>query len=74
MVNYPVNEFMPSFSSKLMHSQKNIFPLDISATFFNNLSPDVKEFIISEWVEVLPRPPTETNHQVNQRILLVKNA
>ena len=45
------------------------FPLDIAANFFNNLGPDVREFLISEGVQVPPRPPTETNHQVNHRLL-----
>ena len=49
------------------------FPLDIDATFFNNLSPGVREFLISEGVQVTPSPPTETNHQGKQRLLLVRN-
>ena len=37
------------------------------------MSPDVREFLISERVQVPPRPPTENNHQGNQRLLLVRN-
>ena len=51
-----------------------VFPLDINTTFFNNLSLNLREFLISEDVQVPPRPPTETNQQENQRLLLVKNA
>ena len=48
--------------------------MDIDATFSNNLSPDVIEFLISEGVRVPSRPPTENNHQGKQRFLLVINA
>ena len=48
--------------------------MEISAAFFNNLSPDIREFLISEGVQVPPRPPTENNHQEKQKVLLVKNA
>ena len=47
---------------------------DIAAQFFSNLRFDVIEFLISEGVHVPPRPPTETNHQGNQRLLFVRNA
>ena len=48
--------------------------MGISATFFNNLSPDVRELLISEGVQFPQRLPTETNHQGNHRISLVRNA
>ena len=48
--------------------------MDIAATFFNNLRPDARELLISEGLQVTQIIPTETNHQVNQRLLLVRNA
>ena len=48
--------------------------MDIAATFFKNVSPDVREIFISERDQVLPMPPTENNHQGNQTLLLVRNA
>ena len=48
--------------------------MDIAATFFNNFGPNVREFLISEDVQVLQRSPTENNHQGKQRLLLVINA
>ena len=48
--------------------------MDVAATFFNNFSPDVREFLISEGVKAPPRTPTENNHQGNQRLVLVRNA
>ena len=43
MVNQSVNDFYTHFLSKIdAFSQDVVFPLDISATFFNNLSPDVR--------------------------------
>ena len=48
--------------------------MDITATFFNNLNPDVREFLISEGVQVPKRLPTETNHKGNQRLFLVRKA
>ena len=47
--------------------------MDIAATFFNNLSPDVRDLLISEGVQVPQRLPTEIDHQRNQRLLLVRN-
>ena len=52
--------------------QDDLFPLDISETFFGSLSPDNWEFLVSEVVQVSTRLPVETNNQVNQRLLLVK--
>ena len=54
--------------------QDVVFLLDIASAFFNNLSTDVIDFLISEGVQVPPRPPTINNHQGNQRLLMVKNA
>ena len=48
--------------------------MDIDATLFNNLGPDVREFLKSEGVQVPPRPPIENNFQGNQRLLLIRNA
>ena len=74
MVNHSENEFYTRFLFKIdALPQDFTFPLDVSGTFFNNLSPDVREFLTSEGVQVPPRPPTETNHQGNQRLLLVIN-
>ena len=50
------------------------FPLNVDATFFNNLIPDVRELLISEGLQVPLRPPTENNLWGNQRLLLVRNA
>ena len=47
---------------------------ELLAKFDNNLSPEVREFLKSEGVQVLPIPPTKNIHQVNQRLLLVRNA
>ena len=75
MINKSVNEFYTQFLFKIDAFPKDVaFPLEITAAFFNNLSPDVRKFFISEGVQVPPRPSTEINHQVNQRLLLVINA
>ena len=75
MVNQLVNEFYTRLLFKIDKLPQELgFPLEISATFFNNLSPDVREFLISEGVQVPQILPTETNHQGNQRLLLVRNA
>ena len=74
MVNRSVNEFYTWFLFKIDALPQDVaFPLVISSTFFKNLSPDVRELLISEGVQVPPMPPTENNHQGNQRLLLVKN-
>ena len=52
----------------------NVLPLDIAADFFTNLSPNIRELLLPEWLQITPSPPTETNHQGNQRLLLVINA
>ena len=75
MVNQSWNEFYTRFFFKMYALPHNaVFPLDIYATFFNNLIPGVIEFLISEGVQVPPRPPTENNCQGNQRFLLFRNA
>ena len=38
------------------------------------MSPYVRDFLISEGVQVPQRLPIETNHQINQRVVLVRNA
>ena len=48
--------------------------MDIANEFFNSLISDVRDFLISEVVQVTQRLPTETNHQGNPRLLLVRNA
>ena len=75
MVNKSVNEFNTRSLFKIdALPQDSALPLYIAATFFNNLSPKVRQFLISEGVQVTPRPRTENNHQVNQRLRLVRNA
>ena len=75
MVNKLVNDFYTRLLFKIDALPQDVaFPLEISATFFKNLSTDVSKLLISELVQVSPMPPTENNHQVNQRLLLVRNA
>ena len=60
MVNQSVNEFYTRLLFKIDALQQDIaFPLNIAANFFNNLIPKVREFLISERVQVPPRPPAE---------------
>ena len=48
LINQSVNEFYTHFLFKIDALLKEVvFPLDMAATFFNNLSPDVREFLIS---------------------------
>ena len=48
MVNQSVNEFYARFLFKIDALPQYVaFPLDIAATFFNTLIPDVREFFIS---------------------------
>ena len=64
MVNQSANEFYTQSLFKIDALTQDVaFLLDIAATFFNNLSPDVREFLISEGVQVPPSQPTENNHQ-----------
>ena len=66
MVNHSVNEFYIRFLFKIDALPQDVaVTLYIAATFFKNLSPDVREFLISEGVQVLPRPPTEKKYQEN---------
>ena len=75
MINQSVNEFYIQFLFLIYAlPQELVFPLDIAATLFNNLIPDVREFLISEGLQVPRIIPTETNHQGNQRLILVRNA
>ena len=75
MINQSVNKFYTRFLFKLDALPQEVgFPLDIASTFFNNLSPYVREFLISEGLQDPQILPTETNHQGNQRLLLVRNA
>ena len=53
--------------------QDEIFPLDIVATFFNNLSSDVQELLVEEVAQFPTKIPAKTNNQVNHRLLLVNN-
>ena len=74
MVKQSVNEFYNWFLFKIDSLLQDFaFSLDIDPTFFNKLSPDVRELLISEGVQVPPRPPTENNHKGNQRLILVRN-
>ena len=75
VIDRSVNEFCTRLLFKIDALPQEVrSPLDISTTFFNNLSPDVMEFLISEGVQVTQRPPTETNPQGNQRFILVINS
>ena len=75
MVNQSVNEFHTRFLFKIdVLPQDVVLPLDIAATFFNTLIPEVREFLIQEGVNYPPRKPTETNPKGNQRLPLVINA
>ena len=74
MINQSVNEFYTGFFFKIDALPKEVgFLLDIATTFFKNLSPDVRDLLISEGVQVPQRLTTETKHQGNQRLLLVRN-
>ena len=75
MINHLVNKFYTRFLFKIDTLLQEVgFLLNIAAKFFKKLSPDVREFLISEGVQVTQRLPTLTNHQGNQRFLLVRNA
>ena len=66
VVNQSVNDFYCRLLFKIDALPQDVeFPLDIDTTLFNKLSPNAREFLISEGVQVPPRPPTETNHQGN---------
>ena len=75
MINQSVNEFYTRLIFKIDALPQEVgLLLEISATLFNNLIPDVREFLISEGVQVNQILPEETNHQGNKRLLLVRNA
>ena len=75
MVNQSINYFYTWFLFKIdALPQDMVFSLEISATFFNKLSPKIRDFLISEGAQDPPRTPTQTNHQRNQRLLLVRNS
>ena len=49
MVNYSVNDFYTRLIFKIDALPHNVvLPLEIDEIFFNKLSPDVREFLISE--------------------------
>ena len=63
-VNQSVNDFYTWFIFKIYAiPQDVVLLLDTAATFFKNLSPEMRELLISEGILVPPRPHTETNHQ-----------
>ena len=67
ILNQLVSQFNTQFLFKIdTPPQGAVFPLDIATTFFNNLSPDVRELWISEGVQLPPMSPTKTNQQENQ--------
>ena len=75
MFNHLINDFYTRFLFKIdVIPQDVAFPLYISATFFNYLIPDCREFLISEGIQITPPPPIETNRQGNQSLILVINA
>ena len=61
IINQPVNEFYTQFLFKIDALPQEVgFLLDIAATLFNNLSPDVRDILISEGVQVNQNLPTKT--------------
>ena len=75
MVNQSLNKFYTRFLFKIDALTQDVtLPLDIAATFFNNLIPDVRELLIPGGVQPPTRMPTETNHQGNHRLLFFRNA
>ena len=74
MINQSANYFYIRFLFKIdALPQDVVFLLYINATFFKNLSPNVRDFLILEGVQSPPGMPTENSHQGNQRLLLVRN-
>ena len=74
IINQSVKDFYIHFLFKIdALLQIVVLPLDINSTLFKKLCPDVRDLLISEGAKVPQRPPTETNHQVNQRLILVRN-
>ena len=75
MINQSVNEFYSRSLFKIDTLPHEVgFPLDIDTTLFIKLSPDVREFLISEGVQVPQILTTETNHQGNHRFPPVINS
>ena len=73
MFNQLVNEFYTQFLFKIdALPQYLLFLIYIAATNFNNVSTKMRELLISEGFQFPLSPPTDTNHQVNQRLLLWK--
>ena len=70
-VNYFYRHFMFNIDAI---TQDKMFLLDIAATLLTFLSPDVQEFLVSEGVQIPARLTRKTNHQGNQKLLLVKDA
>ena len=63
IINQLVNEFYTRFLLKIDALPQEVGSLlDISATFFNNSRYDVREFLISEGVQVPQIIPTKTNY------------
>ena len=53
VVNQSVNEFYTWLLFKIDALPQDVaFPLYIAVTFFNNLSPDVRDFLISEGFQI----------------------
>ena len=66
MVDQPVNNFYTQLLFKIEASSQDVeFPLDIAATFLNNLIPEIRTLLIPEGVQVAQRPRSETNHHRN---------
>ena len=72
LVNYSVDGFYMWFLFKIdALPQDVVFLLEIVAIFFNNLSPDVWEFLIPKGFQISQILPIDTNNQENQRTILV---
>ena len=63
MLNQSVNDFYTRFLFKIdAIPQGVVLLIDISAKTFNNLSTNVREFLISVGFQVTPMQPNETIH------------
>ena len=75
MVNQSINEF---YTRTLLNiyalPQDVLFPKENTLTFFNNLSNNVREFLVSEGFQVPTIISEDTKNQVNQRLLLAINS
>ena len=59
MVNQSLNKLYTRFLFKIDALTQDVtLPLDIAATFFNNLIPDVRELLIPGGVQPPTRMPT----------------